>query len=374
MLGPVVLPGREGAHELAFADGRIAAIEPSTAEPRWLALPAFADLHLHADRAYARGPRPPRSLEDAVRLVQRIRGEATEAEIEERARTVLGRAVKHGTWRARTHVDVDGLVERRPLSALLRVRDELSGRLELELVAFATVLADPASADGRSRLGDAVAAGADLVGTPANLHADPRASLDAVLDLAAELGVRADVHVDETSDPSSFLLEHLADATLERGLEGRVDASHCCALAAVGPDVAARTMEKLARARITVIVQPALNLYLQGRRDGTPRVRGLAPVRELRAAGVDVRFGSDNVGDVFYPFGDADPLESAFLAAVGAHVDDDETLLAGVCDGRTHLEAGDPADLVLVDAVSFRDALARRPPARTILRGGTVAA
>jgi len=120
-----------------------------------------------------------------------------------------------------------------------------------------------------------------------------------------------------------------------------------------------------------VIVQPALNLYLQDRGNGTPRVRGLSLVQELVEAGVPVRFGSDNVGDVFYPYGDADPLESAFLAAIAAHLDDEDVLLAGICDGRTRIEAGDPADLVLLDADSFRDALARRPESRTVLRGGT---
>ena len=92
------------------------------------------------------------------------------------------------------------------------------------------------------------------------------------------------------------------------------------------------------------------------------------------SAGVPVRFGSDNGRDVFYPYGDADPLESAFLASIAAHVDDEELLVGGICDGRTRVEPGDPADLVLVSALSFRDALARRPEARALLRAGRVVA
>src|SRR5207244_13041839 len=111
---------------------------------------------------------------------------------------------------------------------------------------------------------------------------------------------------------------------------------------------------------ITVSGQPALNPSLRDRRDGTPRVRGLTLVGELVDAGVEVRFGSDNVGDVFYPYGDADPLESAFLAALTAHVDDEDVLLAGICDGRTRVEAGDRADLVLLDGSSVGEAPAAR--------------
>src|SRR5215813_890716 len=88
------------------------------------------------------------------------------------------------------------------------------------------------------------------------------------------------------------------------------------------------------------------------------------------AEGVEVRFASDNVRDVFYPYGDADPLEAAWLAAISAHVDDVEALVGGIAGGRSGIAVGDPADLVLVDAVSLEDALARRPAGRTVVRRG----
>jgi cytosine/creatinine deaminase len=369
-VGPFALPGREGAWELDIADGRVAAARRVEAPAERLALPAFADLHLHADRAYALGPRPPRSLGDAVELVSAVKRASTEDAIRERARRLLERAAAHGTVRARTHVDVDELVDERALRGVLAARDECAGRLAVEIVAFATKLCDPRTAEGRRRLESAVEHGADLVGAVPALHPDPPASVTATLELAAALGVRADVHVDESTDPEARLLGRLADETIARGLEGRVSASHCSSLASIDEDAARRTIEKVAAAGITVVVQPALNLYLQGRGDRTPRARGITLVRELLAAGVPVRFGSDNVGDVFYPYGDADPLESAFLAALVAHVDDEDDLLAGICDGRTRVEPGDPADLVLLDAATVREALARRPGRRTVVRAG----
>ena len=370
VLGPVVLPGAAGTFELDIAEGQIATIRPVDAERPRLALPPFADLHVHADRAYAGGPRPPRSLADAVELVTEVKRASTEEAVRERALRLLRRALAHGTLRVRTHVDVDELVEERALRGVLAARAELAGRLDVEIVAFGTKLCDPADDDGRRRLVSAVEAGAELVGAVPAFHADPETSIAAVLALARELGVRADLHVDETTDPSALRLERVADETLALGLEGRVSASHCCSLASVPDAAARRTIEKVAAAGITVIAQPALNLYLQDRGDRTPRARGVTLVRELLDAGVEVRFGSDNVCDVFYPYGDADPLESAFLAALTAHVDDENVLLAGICDGRTRIEAGDPADLVLLDAGSVREALARRPDARTVVRAG----
>lgn len=371
-LGPVLLPGRAGVHELVLAGGRVQAIRPSAAASGRLALPAFADLHVHADRAYARGPRPPRSLTDAIELVAEIKKASTEELVHERASRLLGRALAHGSLRVRTHVDVDDLVEERALRGVLAARADFAGRIELEIVAFATALCDLTTREGERRLVGAVEAGADLLGAVPAFDRDPGASIDRVLALARSLGVEADLHIDETIDPDGSLLERLADATLAAGLEGRVTAGHCCALACVPPEIASRTIEKVAAAGITVIALPALNLYLEDRGRSTPRLRGVTLVRELREAGVPVRFASDNVGDVFYPYGDADPLEAAFLAAIGAHVDDEDVLLAGICDGRTRIEEGDPADLVLIEASSLRDALARRPGDRAVLRGGEV--
>jgi cytosine deaminase len=372
MLGPVVLPGRAGFHELELEDGRIRAIRPSTSARGRLALPAFADLHLHADRAFALGPRAPRSLADAVSLVAEIKRACTEELVRQRASKLFGRSLAHGSLRMRTHVDVDELVDGRTLRGVVAAREELAGRVEVEIVAFATAHTNPASADGERRLREALAAGADLLGAVPAFHPDPTASVESLLDLAVASGVGADIHLDETVDSTGFQLELLADATLARGLEGRITASHCCALASVDTATARRTIEKVAAAGITVIALPALNLYLEDRGEATPRRRGITLVHELVEADVPVRFGSDNVGDVFYPYGDADPLEAAWLAALAAHIDDEEVLLAGVCAGRTRIEEGDPADLVLIDAGSVRDALARRPGGRTVVLAGEI--
>jgi cytosine/creatinine deaminase len=365
-IGPVALAGHEGACMLRVGEGRIAAIEPVPAEPERLALPAFSDLHVHADRAFARGARPPRSLADAIELVREIKLDSSVDDVRERATRLCERALANGTLHVRTHVDVDELIGDRGLRGVVAARAALAGRVDVEIVAFATKFADPTTAAGLERLRWAVANGADLLG------GDPVESIERVLDLAVESGRPVDLHVDEASAPDPFALEALADATLARGLEGRVTASHTCALAAVDTATAVRTIAKLARARITVIALPALNLFLQGRGDATPRVRGLTLVRELLAEGVEVRFGSDNVRDVFYPYGDADPLEAAWLAAISAHVDDADALVAGIAGGRSAVAVGDPADLVLVDASSLGDALSRRPAGRTVIRAGEV--
>ena len=64
----------------------------------------------------------------------------------------------------------------------------------------------------------------------------------------------------------------------------------------------------------------------------------------MLAAGVKVRFGTDNVRDWFFPFGDGDMLDTALFTAVTANVDKDAQLIAGLCDGRTTLVPGEAAE------------------------------
>ena len=162
----------------------------------------------------------------------------------------------------------------------------------------------------------------------------------------------------------------VADAVTARGLQGRVTISHLCVLSALDTAAACDLIRRIARAEITVVMLPETNLYLQDRRAGTPRLRGVTLAHELLAEGVPVRLGTDNVRDWFFPFGDGDMLVTAMFAAIAAHFDQDDQLLAGICDGCHGIAIGDCADLVLVPATSLDDALARHPSGRAVYKRG----
>ena len=168
--------------------------------------------------------------------------------------------------------------------------------------------------------------GADLIGASLNASADPSRALEALFDLAEQSGLPVDLHLDEHLEPDHMLAGMVADAVIARGLQGRVTLSHLCVLATLGAAAASALIEKFAHAGVTVVALPAANLFLQDRGEGSPIRRGVTLARELLAAGVPVRCGTDNVRDWFYPFGDGDMLETALFAAVAAHLDDQAAL------------------------------------------------
>ena len=367
----VTLPGREGLFTLTLHDGLIAAIAPSKrSDADWLALPGLVNLHAHADRSYTAGAFRPRSFADALAATNEARTQFNVDDIRRRARLLFEQSIQHGVTRIRTHTDVDPVVEFKSMEGVLAAKRDVAGRLDVDIIAFSTSRNDPIEPSALARLGGAIELKPDLLGVSLNSSSDPKRALGAMLDLVERSGLPLDIHLDEHLEPQRMLSRMVADAVIARGLQGRVTLSHLCVLSALEPKAAHGLIERIVRAEITVIALPETNLFLQDRGEAPPLRRGITLVRELIAAGVKVRFGTDNVRDFFYPFGDGDMLNTALFAAVATHLDDETSLIAGICGGRVEIAEGAPADLVLVPAKSFDDALARRPAGRVVFKAG----
>lgn len=362
----VGLPDRPGlAFDITVAGRRIESIVRTPGErARWLCLPPLVDLHVHANRAFTSGSVVPSSLSQAVELALAMAEVATVDDYERNAARLFEQALSHGTARVRTHADIAPNTGLKAVWGTARAREGFASRLDVEIVAFATAASDPARLDVRRELREACSAGVGLLGAVPDAYEKPRRSIDALLDLAVELDVSVDVHIDEHLDAGRSWSAYLAEATAARGYHGRVWLSHGCALSAFDRAAQAQIARAIGAAGVTVISLPATNLYLQDRGKGTPGKRSLTCVQELLAAGVALRFASDNVQDVFYPYGSADLLDIAWLAATAAHVEDPQILVAAICDGRTGITAGEDADFLLVRGESLTQVLAERPAER----------
>jgi cytosine deaminase len=371
ILGNIAFPDRAGVYSLNLRSGVVAAIKPAPhGEARWLALPGLANLHAHADRSFAVQSFRPRSFADAVAAATAGKAAFTSADAEMRATRLFERSIVHGVIRLRTHTDVDPIAELRFMQGVLAAKRAISPRLDVDVIAFSTSRNDLAEKDAVERLGRAIELGPDFLGASLNGTSDPPRALDALLTLAERSNLPVDLHLDEHLDASRALAPMVVEQVIARGLQGRVAFSHLCVLSVLAADHARALIDKIAAADITVIALPETNLLLQDRTDGTPHRRGVTLVRELLAAGVKVRLGTDNVRDWFYPFGDGDMLETARVAAISAHLDDTAELMAAICDGRSTINEGAPADLVLIPANSFDDALARHPAGRMVFKAG----
>jgi cytosine deaminase len=360
------LPTKPGkAFEITIAGERIESIVHTPGDrAQWLCFPPLVDLHVHANRAFTSEGIRPQSSKHAVELALELAKVATVDDYERNALRLFDQARQYGTSRLRTHADIGSYVDLKAVQGSARARERCRAQLEVEIVAFTTVSQDPAEPRVRKMLSEACQAGANLLGAVPDAYEDPRRSIDALLELAAELDIGVDVHIDEHLDAARSVSTYLAEATSRRGYRGRVWLSHGCALSSFDRGAQAAIARAIAEARITVICLPATNLYLQDRSRGTPARRGLTAVQELAAAGVEVRFASDNIQDMFYPYGSADMLEAAQLAAVAAHFEDPESLVRAICDGYSEITVGEEASFLLVRGGSLTQVLAERSPER----------
>jgi cytosine deaminase len=384
-----------GPGGVRVAGGEVAAAGPGVrAEPGdevvdltgYVLMPGLAEPHAHLDKAFTSGRTAAGTgdLAAAIAAWIGLRGQLTEADFAARARRAALSYLASGATAVRTHTDVGAEIGLTAFRALAAVRAELAGAVDIEIVATANCpVTGLAGRNNLAAVRDAVDAGADVIGGAPWLDPDPAAAYRILLDLAAEAGLPADFHVDETTDPAVDTLSCLLDLA-EDGFPHPVTASHVVSLGSRPLAEQQRTAERLARAGAAVVTLPQTNLWLQDRdRSGAagPAIRGLTPVRVLRAAGVPVAAGADNLRDAFNPLGRADPLETASLLAAAAHLPPDQSLAAVTAGAWTAmgrpapaLRAGSPAAFVAVAAADAGDAVAGPPPDRLVIRGDHVVA
>ena len=387
------VPGSVELRDLAVRDGRFVAAEPQARQvvalDGALVTPALVEPHIHLDAVLTVGE--PRynlsgSLFEGIAIWgERVRSLTVE-DVKQRVRKVLRWQLANGVQHVRSHVDVCD-PELRALTALVELRDEVGDQLELQLVAF------PQQGifsfeDGPELMRKAVAMGADVVGGIPHFELTREMGVESVkfsFALAAEHGLRVDIHCDETDDDHSRFVEVMAAETIRLGMAGRVTASHTTAMHSYNNAYAFRVINNIARAGMHMVTNPLDNSVLQGRFDAYPIRRGHTRVKELMAAGVNVCIGHDSVMDPWYPLGYGDPLQAAFVLAHYGHMSGAEELnrlidMITVNPAQAlglqgyGLDEGAPANLVVFDAPTEMDALRLLPRRRLVVRRGTIVA
>ena len=354
-----------------------------------LVTPPLVEPHIHLDAVLTVGqPRPnvSGSLFEGIAIwSQRVR-ELTVDDVKDRVRQVLRWQLANGVQHVRSHVDVCD-PSLRALRALVELREEARGIVDLQLVAFPQqgILSFDGGPDLMRK---AVELGVDVVGAIPHYELTREDGVESVrfaMALAEEHGLRVDIHCDETDDDHSRFVEVMAAETIRRGMSGRVTASHTTAMHSYNAAYASRLITNIARAGLHMVTNPLDNAVLQGRFDTGPIRRGHTRVKQLQEAGVNVAIGHDSVMDPWYPLGYGDPLQAAFVLAHLGHMSGDAELKTlidmitvapaaalGVADYG--LSVGNSADLVVFDARSEAEALRLQRPRHLVLRAGRVVA
>ena len=383
--------------EVGIQDGRIAAVAPGglPAGAReidaagGMLSPALVETHFHLENAliWEGALNHSGTLEEAIDVYAAIKKDMPIDDIVARASVALRTAIGHGVQWFRSHVDIDRAGQLRLLQGNVAVRERFQDVIDLQLIAFPQMgmVRDPQVID---LMWQAMEQGADVVGGMPHAERDmddAARHIELAFEMARAHDADIDMHIDETDDPAWYSLELLAEETIRQGWQGRVTAGHCCAMSAWDDALAERVIAKVAEARLNVITIAPINLMLQGRGDKHPQRRGIARVKELMAAGVNVSCGQDDLQNMFYSYGNMDPLEVAFIVAHAAQLSAPEEIEAAFDMPRYHaarnfrlddygVQVGARANLLVLDATSAVDGLRRRGDRRYVIRDGRVLA
>ncbi len=386
------LPSGGGPVDIGVANGRIARIAPHIAEPGAreiraegrLVIPGLVESHFHLDKALlgAGAPSGAGTVQGAIRATAEAKRAFTVEDIAARARRALEMAIRHGTTVMRTHVEVDPIVGLRGMEAILPLQREYAWAIDLQICVFPQegIFKTPGT---EPLLRKALRMGGAAVGGVPYNDTDGRAHLRLVFDLAREFDRDVDLHLDFFDEPGDLLVGEVADLAIARGWQGRVCAGHVSALGALEPSALAPLAARIRDAGVSVLVLPATDLYLMGRNDARNVRRGLAPVRHLLDAGVNVAVSTNNVQNPFTPFGDADLLRVANLLANAAHfgtADDLQRVLRMATENAARairraeygLVEGARADLVLLDCTEPAEAVGAIPERLCVIKDGAV--
>ncbi len=291
-------------------------------------------------------------------------------------RQALEQAVVHGISHIRAFADTDSTAGLEGIAAVLQGRDEFAPLLTVQTVAFPQdgVIRDPPA---REMVRQALEMGADVVGGIPWIEftrEDEHAHIVHMMDLAQEFDRDVSMLVDDAGDAGLRTLELLAVETDRRRWHRRVTAQHARAMALYPEPYLRKVIALLRRGEIGLISDPHTGPLH-------------APIQTLRAAGIPVGLGQDDITDAYYPFGRNNMLEVAFLCAhilwmtSTAGLEDlydmittDAARVLNLSDGEYGLAPGGPADLVIHRHRGIRDILREHAPPAVVIHGGRVVA
>jgi cytosine deaminase len=376
--------------EVAPAGSLDAALGPDLDES--LVLPGMLDAHAHLDKGHIvyRARNMTGDLTGAAAASGPDRLTRWQAEdVRRRLEFGIRTAYAKGVVAIRTHLDSLAPQPSITFPVLMKLRDEWAGKVDIQPSTICPI--DIFLTDQGRELADRVAAMNGNLGSgtrfvaPVSSLVPPEfdQAMENIFKLAEERGLNLDMHVDESSDPEARTLIRIARMAVKRGFKGRILAGHCCALALQTDDTIRQTMDACKDAGIDIVSLPAVNLYLQARGTTrkTPHWRGVTLLHELKAHGLKVAIGGDNVRDPFYAYGDHDMLESFSQAVKIAHLDhpygDWITAATSVPAAIIQLDqkygrigAGRIADLIVLKARDYGEMLARFQADRVVIRNG----
>src|SRR5438132_6287807 len=375
--------------DIGVEQGRIVALEHALAGEAevydakgCLACPGLIETHIHLDksRIIDRCAPQERKTLSPVKGVSPLKESMSVEDVHARAERTLQDCIKHGTTRMRTQVEVDPAVGMRGFDGVQSLIADYKWAIDIEICVFPQDgLTNYPGTDELLVAG--LERGARVIGGAPRYDTDHAGQIRRIFELAREYDVDIDIHLDVGNTPEAMDVHLVCELTEEYRRGGRVVVGHMAKLSTMQPGQLAVMGRRRGDIGIAVTVLPATDLYLMGRDQDDNVRRGVADANFLVEHGVNCSLSTNNVLNPATPYGDCSLIRMANLHAnvlqiaaparlreCFAMLTERSARLLNLTDYG--LEVGNPADIVVIDAVTPEQAVAEtRQPLAAFKRG-----
>ena len=373
------LPDRppEEVWDIGAAGGKIVAIDRGLAGAAdtydaggRLACAGLIETHIHLDKSRIIDRCPPEAAREIgpMRQVAALKPSFTVEDVRTRAERTLVECILNGATRMRTQVEVDPAIGMRGFDAMQSLIADYSWAIDIEICVFPQ--------DGLTNypgtdqlLVEGLKRGAGVIGGAPRYDTDPAGQIRRIFELGREYDVDIDLHLDVGNTPEAMHIHYVCELTEQYRRGGRVVVGHMAKLSTMPPDQLAALARRLAEIGIAITVLPATDLYLMGRDQDHNVRRGVADANFLVAHGVNCSLSTNNVLNPATPYGDCSLIRMANLYAnvlqiagpvqlreCFAMLTERSARLLNLTDYG--LAVGNPADIVVIDAITPEQAVA----------------
>ncbi len=386
LLQNIVIGTATAATDVLIADGKIAKIGNNLGDTQaqvvdckgCLLLPSFIDPHVHLDKTRIGAPERLHHVATAT-VAQRAANERTlrvdlKHDPYKYGSNLVRQMAAMGTTHIRSHIDIDPLTKLSGVEALMRIREDFKGYVDIEFVAFpqSGIIKSPGVAE---YMAQALDMGVEFIGglDPEVFDNDRKGHLDVLFKLAEKTGKPIDIHLHEPDQVGLATIKDMIARGKALGMKDKITISHGFALGQVPKSDLDEVLPSMADLGVRVI-------------GSAPGHVTFPPVDALLDAGILYAGANDNIQDMWSPWGDGDMLRRAMFFAYKNNYRADAPLMrpfemvttigathVGLKNhGLVHLTEGAAANLVVVKAADVPEAVLSVPERKFVLKNGIV--
>ena len=349
----------------------------------------FVNSHCHLDKSNLLDKMTEdhlgKTLEENRLLLKKLKSSYSESDIEKRATDTIERMLSKGITAIRTQVDVDPTAGLVPIKSLLKIKNKFKDRVYLEISAFPQE--GVVDEEKRELMEKAIELGADVVGGLPLVEekGNEKRHLEILFEIAKQYNKDLDIQVDETNDPRMSILPEVIKKTKEENFNGRVTVTHAIALSRFPSEKAMQMIQQMKALNINVIVTPSANMITRFAEINDLWIRpsnSITRVTELYDNGINVAIGTDNVRDIFYPFGNCSMIRELHMLVSATRMTTRDYIDAAISMATTNgakllglnygIEEGRQADIIITDGMSKLDILNSDETIPCVIKNGNI--